>query len=427
MAAATPTKAANDEPMEPSGASRRSFFKGVGVVAAGGAIATMHGTLLPQTASAATEAGANVLVVVSLRGGADGLSLVVPYGDPAYAPSRPTIGIPPSVLLQHDGMFGLHPRFAPLEQLWATGRMAAVQAVGQPQVNGSGFWATQQLEEADPGTTERLGWVNRLIGLTDPASPHGAVQIGDSIPQTAIYGQAGTLSVADIANLQIYQPARRSAGRRAALDVTWDHAGGLLGQAVRAGLRTADAWASMPQTSGDPQNGARYPVTDLGEALAQAAQSIRKDLGIAVITVDHAGWDMPANLGTYRHGRLERMVDDLASSLAAFFRDLGALGQSVTVLTLTEFGRQVQENSDAGVDDGYGSVMLVMGAGVKGGNVYGTWPGCAPAQTVQGGLAVTMDYRSVLAEVVTSRFPAVSVPVLFPGFDAEPVGVMQSG
>ena len=185
MAAATPTKTDNDEPMEPSGASPAGLSsKGLVSVAAGGAIATMHGTLLPQTASAATEAGANVLVVVSLRGGADGLSLVVPYGDPAYAPSRPSDRHPAQrPLLQHDGMFGLHPRFAPLEQLWATGRMAAVQAVGQPQVNGSGFWATQQLEEADPGTTERLGWTNRLIGLTDLASPHGAVQIGDSIPR----------------------------------------------------------------------------------------------------------------------------------------------------------------------------------------------------------------------------------------------------
>lgn len=405
-------------------ASRRSFLKGLGVVSAGGVMATMHGTVFKQTAFAASGAAENVLVVLSQRGGADGMSMVVPYGDPAYALARPLIAIPPSQLLQTDGMFGLHPGFAPLQKMWKDGTMAAVHAVGMPAPNRSHFDAIIEVEEADPGSSGRIGWLNRMVGMSEPGSLFGAVQIGDGVPHTEVYGSQATLSATDIEKIQLYGPVNAMAQRSAALRVTWDSAAGPIGQAGRTGLSTAGAWSPVLQTSANPQNGATYPTTDLGDALAQSARLIRANVGAEVITVDHSSWDMHTDLGTLAKGNMIVMIDDLARSVAGFFADLGPLAANVTLLTISEFGRRIVENGDAGLDHGYGNAMLLLGAGVKGGTVYGTWPGVQASRLVDGDLAVTTDYRSVLSEVVRTRFTSVSLSTLFPGFAPERVGAM---
>ncbi|MDP9318153.1 MAG: DUF1501 domain-containing protein [Actinomycetota bacterium] len=405
--------------------SRRSFLKGLGVVSAGGVMATMHGTVFTQTAFAASGQATNVLVVLSQRGGADGMSLVVPYGDPAYYLARQTIGIPQSQLLQKDGFFGLHPKLAPLEQMWMTGQMAAVHAVGLASPNRSHFSAILDVEEADPGSTARVGWLNRMVGMTAPGSLHDGVQIGQSVPQTEIYGPQATLSAVDIEKVQIYGPPNAMGRRIQSLNNTWDHASGPIGQAGRDAMETAAEWDPVLQTSKQPQNGASYPAgSDLGEALAQSARLIRADVGAEVITVDHSSWDMHTGLGTLDVGDMRLMADELAQSIAAFFTDLGTLGANVTLITISEFGRRVIENGDAGLDHGWGNAMLVLGAGVKGGSVYAKWPGLDASETVDGDLKVTTDYRSVLYEVVNARFPGVSLPSLFPGFAPERVGVM---
>ena len=407
--------------------SRRSFLKGLGVVASGSVMSTMHGTVFRQTAFAADGPADSVLVVLSQRGGADGLSLVVPYGDPAYALARPTIGIPPTQLLQTDGMFGLHPRLAPLEGMWASGRMAAVHAVGMNAPNLSHFSAIVELEEADPGSKARVGWLNRMVGVADPDCLYGAVQIGESVPNTEVYGAQPTLSTADIEEILVYGPAVYMAQRKASLGVSWGSAPGTLGAAGRQSLDTAAEWDQVLDTPAAPQNGAQYPVSDLGDALAQSARLIRADVGAQVVTVDHSSWDMHTDLGTLDHGDMITRVGDLAGSIAAFFADLGDLASKVTLVTVSEFGRRVAENGDAGTDHGYGNAMLLFGAGVNGGSVYGKWPGLDAVEQVDGNLAVTTDYRSVLAEVLRSRFPSVSVPSVFPHFRPKPVGVMRLG
>lgn len=387
-------------------------------------MATMHGTVFRQTAFAESGSAENVLVVLSQRGGADGLSMVVPYGDPAYGVARRIIGIPKSQLLQPDGFFGLHPLFAPLEQMWKDGSMAAVQAVGLPAPNRSHFDAIIEVEEADPGSSGRVGWLNRMIGMAEPGSLFGAVQIGDGVPHTEIYGPQATLSATDIEKIQIYGPVNAMPQRVASLNVTWDAASGPIGQAGRNGMSTASDWNPVLQVPTAPRNGAVYPTTDLGDALAQSARLIRADVGAEVITVDHSSWDMHTDLGTLDDGNMIVMIDDLAKSVAAFFADLGPLAANVTLLTISEFGRRVLENGDAGVDHGYGNAMLLLGAGVKGGSVYGTWPWLDADKLVDGDLNVTTDYRSVLSEVVRIQFPSVSLPTLFPGFSPERVGVM---
>ena len=140
-----------------------------------------------------------------------------------------------------------------------------------------------------------------------------------------------------------------------------------------------------------------------------------------MITVDQGDWDMHTDLGTLEWGDMRRNAGDLATSVAAFFADLGPAAERVTLVTLSEFGRRVKENDDYGTDHGFGNVMFVAGAGVRGGRYLGSWPGLT--DSLDADLLVTTDYRSVLAEVVTRRF-GVSVAQVFPGFAPQPVGVM---
>jgi uncharacterized protein (DUF1501 family) len=149
---------------------------------------------------------------------------------------------------------------------------------------------------------------------------------------------------------------------------------------------------------------------------------IRGDVGVKVITVDQGDWDMHAGIGSLQWGRMLENATDLASSVAAFFTDLGPLADKVTLVALSEFGRRVVENANSGLDHGYGNAMFLAGAGVVGGRYHGTWPGLT--DELDADLLVTTDYRTVLAEVVASRF-GVSTSTVFPGFAYHPLGVMQ--
>jgi uncharacterized protein (DUF1501 family) len=176
-----------------------------------------------------------------------------------------------------------------------------------------------------------------------------------------------------------------------------------------------------------PANGAKYPDGDLRLALAAGARVIKAGVGVRVITLDYGGWDMHVDLGTVAGGNMKNHVGGVAKAIAAFFTDLGSSGDQVTLVTLSEFGRRVQENG-SGTDHGYGNAMLLFGGGVRGGKVHGSWPGLSSGKLVDGDLAVTTDYRGVLSEVITTRFSDVSTAGVFPGFKAgSPIGVMQAG
>ena len=402
--------------------SRRTFLKGL-TAAGAGVLSSVTGTAFTQVAFGAV--GQNVLVVLSLRGGADGLSLVVPYGDPAYLAARPKLAIPAGQLLATDGFFGLHPRFAPLLPMWLSGKLAAVQAVGLPAPNRSHFVAMEEVEDADPGSSERRGWLNRMVGLNASASPLEAVQLGSAMVPGSLYGPTPVLAVADLDDMSVAgrDDPDGKARRQASLHAAWYPAKGVLGRGGRSALSTAATFEGIAGQPTAPANGAVYPRGDLGTALAETARLIRADVGAQIITVDYGNWDMHAGLGTLDWGAMITMVDELARALLAFFVDLGALGSRVTLATLTEFGRRVAENASVGLDHGYGQAMLLAGAGVKGGQVYGQWPGLGAANLVDGDLRVTRDYRSVLTEVLRARF-AVDTSQVFPGFRPEPIGAM---
>lgn len=407
--------------------TRRSFLRNA-LAVTGGAVATMtFGETFRQTAYGATNG--NVLVVLSLRGGADGLSLVVPHGDPDYYPSRPGIAVPKSSLLAPDAMFGLHPRFEPLQSMWTAGKMAAVHATGLPQPNRSHFSATEEVEDADLGSSVRTGWINRLIGLDTDKSPLEACMIGTGLLPTSMYGPEPTLATQRTEDIQLFgaQDAEGQDLRRRALTQLWERAEGPLGAGARASLETTATLGSTVQSRYVPANGAAYPDSDIGQALKDTARLVKARVGVEVVTLDYGTWDMHSRLGDLNssgEASMQGMVSNMAKALAAFFTDLGAEGDRVTLVTLTEFGRRVVENGAQGLDHGWGNATLLMGAGVKGGRYYGRWPGLSTKSTVDGDLAVTTDYRSILSEILVSRFNA-STSTVFPRFQPETLGIMS--
>ena len=405
--------------------SRRSLLKGMGAAAGAGVLTSMVGDVFTQ-ATFGAEAGGNVLVVLSLRGGSDGLSLVVPHGDAGYARVRPTIAVPTGSLLVKDPMFGLHPEFEPLEQMWTDGRFGAVQAVGMPQPDRSHFSAMERVEDADAGSSARVGWINRMVGLTGGGEPNEAIQLGTTMAPTSLVGPAATMAVNGLSSIALPGGADLQFQRRtrASLNTMWDQNTSTMGRAMSATLQTTTDLAALAQSTDAPHNGATYPDGDLSTALKQTARLVRANVGTQVVTVDFGSWDHHTDLGTVDTGEMQWMVRMLAEALAGFFTDLGTDGNRVTVVTISEFGRTVSQNGSAGTEHGYGNCMLLLGAGVKGGEVHGTWPGLGSGALVDGDLRVTNDYRSVLAEVVSKRFPTASMPTVFPGFSPNPIGVM---
>jgi uncharacterized protein (DUF1501 family) len=404
--------------------SRRAFLGGT--VLAGGAIALGSGltgsgpqayAVTGRTAAGLASTTGSVLVLLSLRGAADGLSLVVPHGDPAYYAARPRIGVPHTALLAPDAMFGLHPALAPLLPMWNAGTLAAVHATGMASPNRSHFAAMEAIEDAAPGSTARNGWLNRLLGELPGASPLQGTAMGNQVP-TSLFGTNPAFVVGRVDQAEV--AGADDDGRRPALKHAWK-GNGRMGQAVRDAISGAETFSAARDLPAQESAATPYPDTELGKALSDVSRIVRAGVGAEIVTVDQGDWDMHTDLGTLEWGEMKRNAGDLASSIAAFFTDLGPAADRVTLVTLSEFGRRVKENDDYGTDHGFGNVMFVAGAGVRGGRYLGSWPGLT--DSLDADLLVTTDYRSVLTEVVTRRF-GVSVGQVFPGFTPQAVGVM---
>ncbi|CAB4709873.1 MAG: DUF1501 domain-containing protein [Actinobacteria bacterium] len=401
-------------------ASRRGVLQGTALFGAAAAIGSTVVTMAPASpAAAATQPAPWTIVVLSLRGAADGLSLVVPHADPAYYTARPRIAVPRDQLLRADAMFGLHPAMKPLEPMWAAGRLATVHATGLPVANRSHFSAMEEVEDAAPGSTLRTGWLNRLLGTDAYTSPLQGLSIGTR--PSAMYGPEQTMATSSSTSVRVAgASALNSSDKRfASLTQAWSASSTSMGRGMQAALGAVADYAPVLAVADTTSS---YPSNDLGRALATVARTIKGNVGSAVFTVDHGNWDMHQSLGTSTSGWMFNNVTTLATSIAAFFTDLGPAAGKVTLVTISEFGRRVVENDSSGLDHGWGNVMMLAGAGVKGGKYYGIWPGLAT--TSDADLSVTTDYRSVLAEVVASRTGA-STATVFPGFTRERVGVMS--
>lgn len=395
--------------------SRRGFLRGLGLAGASLTIGSAVVTVGPSAPSAAA-APSSVLVVLSLRGAADGLSLVVPHGDPVYYAARPRIALPADRLIAKDGFFGLHPALAPLQPLWSQGKVAAVHATGLAVPNRSHFAAMEAVEDASPGSAERVGWLNRLIGEMPGSSPLQGLAVGRA--PTALYGPEPWMGFDRLDELGVAGDDQwdTADNRLRSLEKMWGRSRSPLAPALRSAVAAVSDLAPAQATTSQSS----FPKSDLGKALAAVSRTIRGDVGTSVITVDQGDWDMHSDLGTVEWGRMQRNTADLGASIAAFFEDLGPAADRVTLVTVSEFGRRVVENNNYGLDHGWGNVMFLVGAGVRGG-YHGTWTGLQKSNDAD--LTVTTDYRSVLAEVVRAR-TSVSTAAVFPGFSPERVGAM---
>jgi uncharacterized protein (DUF1501 family) len=423
-----------DEYERVAGMTRRRFVAGMAAGTGVGLASTTFGGVFRQVAFG-QQAKNNVVVVISMRGGIDGLSVVVPYKEKNYYRSRPTIAVPERALICKNHTFGLHPAMKPLQKYWKQGRLAAVQAVGLKVPDRSHFSAMEAVEDADPGSTLRQGWINRAIGLDQDSSPTEAVQFGTSIIPTALAGPAPSIATDSIQSLYLagaspeWDDKEWRRRRHNQLETIWGHEPGSLGQAARSALRTVTTMAPYARHEYKPHHGVKYPddwpAGDLSTALQNTAQLIRANVGTEVVAVDYGSWDMHTDVGTLDWGEMQSMLKGFARTLAAFLRDLDDLRNRVTVVTISEFGRRLDENSAYGLDHGWGNMMLVAGAGVKGGRYYSRWPGLSAADLGEGDLKVTTDYRNVLAEIVHDRLGR-STAKSFPGLKYKPLGLMKN-
>jgi uncharacterized protein (DUF1501 family) len=401
-----------------AGMSRRTLFRMAG--AAGLAtVTTMSGARVAFGA----PVGTGVLVVLSLRGGFDGLSAVVPVGDPQYSKLRPNISVPASVTKKIDATFGLHPAMKPVFDLWDAGSMAAVHAVGQVDPTRSHFEAMEEMERAAPSSSLRSGWIDRTLGELGNPGKFTGTQVGSGQLPQSMLGSSAKFAMNSIAGVKL------SIGEDAVPLASWKSSMALLHRGARAELRqpitaALQAVGDMTKLQKAPTLPATfgYPATGLGNSLHDVARLIKANLGLRVATVDYGNWDMHVGLGKSDAGWMHNQLTEMSTAMAAFAKELGDDLGKVTLITLSEFGRRSEENGSGGLDHGHGNVVLALGGGLKPG-VHGRWPTLAADKLVDGDLAGTTDYRSIVSEVLKKRCGVASTTDVFPGFTPKPVGL----
>ncbi|HEX2808800.1 MAG TPA: DUF1501 domain-containing protein, partial [Kineosporiaceae bacterium] len=373
---------------------------------------------------AGTAAATDTLVLITLRGGLDGLSVVAPVGDPGYAQARPNIAVPAGSVKKVDALFGLHPALAPIYPLWDAGKIAAVHAVGQAAPTRSHLEAMAELERAAPNSALRSGWIDRMIGSIPGAGPFTAGQVGNPNLPASMAGAhpAFAMGRLDDVKVEVSDSIVPLAGWQQALSLLHRGADRRVAAPLNAAISAVARLTALPPAPGLAETG--YPATVLGQSLHDVVRLIRSGLGLRVATVDVDGWDMHENIGRADRGWMVDRLSELAGCLAAFATELGPDLDRVTVVILSEFGRRVAENGSGGADHGHGNVVLVAGGAVQGGKVYGNWPTLAPDKLNDGDLAVTTDVRQVLAEILTKRCGIASTAAVFPGFTAAGLGLV---
>ncbi len=407
--------------------TRRIFLKN-------GALAVVATTAIPSFltraaygASGVSSPGRKRLVVLFQRGAADGLNIVVPHGESAYYAMRPSIAIPrPSsgreACIDLDGFFGLHPSLSSLKPLWDQRHLAIVHAAGSPDTTRSHFDAQDYMESGTPGVkSTEDGWLNRCLHKPeDQLSPFRAIAMGGTLPR-ALAGPEPAVAIGNLNDFGV-------GGRGPAAAPLANTVEAMYAQSVDTvlhgtGQETFEAVKMLKAANParyTPAAGANYPRKHLGESLRQVAQLMKANLGVEVAFADIGGWDHHVNEGSTQ-GQLANVLREFGQSISAFWTDLGDLAEDTVVVTMSEFGRTARENGNRGTDHGHANVMFVLGGPVKGGRVYGQWPGLEQHQLYEGrDLALTTDFRRVLGEAVYRHLGNRDLAMVFPGFDNDP-------
>jgi len=358
-----------------------------------------------------------IIIAIFQRGAADGISVVVPFGDPHYAPARPQIAIPEPArggverAIDLDGFFGLHPSLDSLKPIYDEGRLAIVHAAGSPDSTRSHFDAQDYMEAGAPGNKAVSdGWLNRYLQASlasDAAPPFRAVAISANLPRS-LAGRAPALAMQRVADFGIR-------GGRATPDIEE-----IFADVYKDTFEAVKTLRNATFERYAPAAGVRYPNSPFGQALLQIAQLVKSNIGLEVAFADIGGWDTHANQGSSRD-QLANQLKNFGDGLAALYRDLGDRMRNVVIITMTEFGRAIRQNGSGGTDHGHASCLFVAGGPINGGKVYGQWPGLAPEQLYEGrDLALTTDFRNVFAEILQKHMGTRNVAKVFPNFEAAP-------
>lgn len=406
--------------------TRRTFLKaGACALVALGSVPRF----LVRAAHATTGPG-KVLVAVFQRGAVDGLGMVVPHGDPAYFAARQSIALQrpkrgeSQRALDLDGFFAFHPALAPLIPLWEKGTLAVVHACGSPDTTRSHFDAQDYMETGTPGVKSTAdGWLARAVkAVPTQKSPFRAVAMGPSLPR-ALRGEVGAISMQSIAGFDLRSASADGTARRGFESLYEQGVRDLLHGTGRETFEAVKMLKNGNASRIPPANGAAYPRSRFGDSMRQIAQLIKAQIGLEVAFADVEGWDTHVGQGN-EQGQLASRLRDFGDTLAAFARDLGDRMADVVVLTMSEFGRTVRENGNRGTDHGHATAMLVLGGAVRGGKVYGRWPGLAREQLYDGrDLALTTDFRALFSEVATRHLGIPAGAPIFPGWTPPPGGL----
>lgn len=422
--------------------TRRMFLKRGGLALVSVGTLPVWGSSFLQNLVFAAEptraaGGKKILICIFQRGAVDGLSMVVPFGDPNYYKVRSEISIAqPSVKAGNEGAvdlngyFGLHPAMADLAPLFKKGHLAIVHACGSPNATRSHFDAQDFMECGVSGDKSVYsGWLNRTL-LSCPEdraklTPFRAVAMTPLLPRS-LQGDHEALAIPDLKTFGVGTgaaavPSMNSSATAKGFEGMYESAvGDVLHGTGKEAFDAIDMLKKADPTRYQPANGATYPGGSFGRSLQQIAQLIKASIGVEVAFAEVGGWDTHANQGAAT-GQLANRFTEFSKGIAALYQDLGDRMADVVILTMSEFGRTVKENGNRGTDHGHATCFLALGGPIKGGKVLGKWPGLAREQLFEGrDLALTTDYRDIFAEIAQKHLGARDLASIFPKHKLDP-------
>lgn len=398
--------------------SRRFFLKSSALAVASFAAGLDLPSFLSRTALAAQGQSKNkTMIVIFQRGAVDGLNTVVPFGEDAYYRARPALAIgrpkanDEQTAIDLDGFFGLNPAMKAFKPLYDNKQLAIVHAAGSPESTRSHFDAQDYMETGTPGNKSTDdGWLNRYLQVAGKSTvPLRAIAMGNKQPRT-LAGTSPSLTLSSLGGFDVRGGNQVNSSFEA---MYGDSNDAVLQPAGSEAFEAMRLIKKIRAAGYNPANNATYPNGQFSNSLKQIAQLIKANVGLEIAFADIGGWDTH----TAEKQRLNALFREFAGSLAAFSQDLGDRMQDIVIVTMSEFGRTVQENGNLGTDHGHATCMFVLGGAVKGGKVYGKWPGLAREQLFEGrDLALTTDFRTVCSEVMTKHLGAKDLTRIFPGF-----------
>lgn len=422
-----------------NGVTRRGFLRNGALALVGTSVvpAFLRRSLHAEIDTAASRG--KKLVVVFQRGACDGLNVVVPYAEPNYYTLRPNIALKRGEVLDLNGFFGLHPAMASMKPLYDAGNLAVVHAAGSPDSTRSHFDAQDYMESGTPGvkaTTD--GWLNRALQaevlqgkplqgkpLQGKPTAFRAVALGTQVPRT-LQGKVPAVALANVGDFSVAGKGPQTSPISNAFEAMYDGSSDSILHGTGQGtFEAVKMLKSANPAQYKPARGAQYPNTAFGNSLKQVAQLLKANLGVEAAFADIGGWDTHQNQGA-ANGQLANRLREFSDTIAAFWKDMGDDAESLTLVTMSEFGRTARQNGTGGTDHGHANVMFVLGGKVRGGKVYGQWPGLANEQLNEGrDLAVTTDFRTVLGEVTFKTLGTRNLEAVFPGAKLQPAGFLN--